>query len=257
ELLCKKVDKEHEEGVTVLNCTIEIPPATGVADTRCGTLIQVTHHVSIQLNTKVFFTNPGFKFPIKIVQGAIPTSYQEEKLAEEIPNCPPVDDNHHHPSSEKAMLEDLITKVMSQSTDDLHIIEERLPEPKWNRIFAALTPYDFGRLLEQVHLEVNLIPVATLLASRLTQELFSCSHIVAGLPHTTTATRCTFVEQLLPYCHDLQDNYTLITKNTLLLSQWERLAIEPAVQEALEHAKKSKAPLHHLLGKMRQLVTAD
>ena len=117
---------------------------------------------------------------------------------------------------------------MSIFIDDMSILHHRVNQTGWQPVFAKLTASEFGQLLEQVHLEVNQVPVATLVAANCTA--FSCQHVVKALSHCSTMTRPTMVEQLFPYCTDLKENHKQITNK---LSDWDKMATESALQEAL------------------------
>ena len=129
--------------------------------------------------------------------------FGEDNIEAEKPFAPDKDDAREQNIKDDigpASVEQLIA-MMSQSYDDYHLVASRVGQDHWQPIFSSLTPTGYGRLFEQVHLEVHHLPVATTLALAV-GESFVCDHVMQALPHMSDYTRSILVEQILPMCKD-------------------------------------------------------
>eukprot|EP00797_Seminavis_robusta_P028100 Sro539_g162810.1 Arrestin domain containing (329) ;mRNA; r:20951-21937 len=127
---------------------------------------------------------------------------------------------------------DQLVELMTNSVDDLAIVQLRVTNAAWDPVFANLSPTDFGRILQMVHLDVNEIPVARTVAAHVTSNNnnFTCQHVAAALPFCSEYSKSTMVEQLIPFCVDLPQNHSQITRQ---LSDWDKMATDAAIQNAI------------------------
>eukprot|EP00979_Chaetoceros_neogracilis_P008403 scaffold1867_cov186-Chaetoceros_neogracile.AAC.10 len=249
-------------------CELYIP--LDVDNTYVGQYITNKHDICVRFSTDSGFTNPEVYIPVNITlasSGFDETSFDPSiPVAEAFPVYPmaaaePIYDLDENNGSSYALASapptnpsyanqlpntddsgqtpslQLLLMKMSQSVDDLSILEHRVlrgDRSEWRAIFANLSPQDYGLILEQVDLTINVVPIATLLASRC--ETFTCAHVVSVLPHADSNTRTTMVEQLLPYCSDLEENQALIVG---MLSDWDQMVIKSVLQAALEKSSRS------------------
>ena len=125
-----------------------------------------------------------------------------------------------------------LLELMSQSVDDLAIVEYRASRPEWNSVLESVTPSQFGQIMAQVNLDVIEINVALLLAASIGKgsHAFTCQHVVEGLTHISDTNKASFVEHLIPYCQDIRDNHSRIIHE---LSDWDVVVTQPAFQQAL------------------------
>jgi hypothetical protein len=117
------------------------------------------------------------------------------------------------------VLFDQLLKELSGSIHDYEIIAGRARQPEYQELFSSLSPNGLGRIISTVTMSYQ-IQVAVLLARYLVfSSSFSCAHCAGAVKNSSTYSRTNMVETLVPYCHDLSRNRTIIESE---LDDWER-----------------------------------
>lgn len=130
---------------------------------------------------------------------------------------------HPTPSFSQAqrpeVLFDQLLKELSGSIHDYEIIAGRARQSEYQELFSSLSPNELGRIISTVTMSYQ-IQVAVLLARYLVySSSFSCAHCAEAVKNSSTYSRTNMVETLVPYCHDLSRNRTMIESE---LDDWER-----------------------------------
>jgi len=132
------------------------------------------------------------------------------------------------PSVEALLLE------MLYSVDDYEIIRTKLQDSSagtdttssnnhtlWKSVLAAITPGEFGSILQHVNRDTDQPSVAVLLAtSAIEQGRFTCDYGRAAVSNSAEWNRQAMVTLILPHCVDARNNCGKIRD---ILSEWDKI----------------------------------
>lgn len=126
-----------------------------------------------------------------------------------------------------------LLEEMMASVDDYDIITDKLQDPEWSSLLAAITPDEFGTILAHVNVDFDQPEVASLLAHSLNNRggNFTCDYCVAAIHNSAECSRLTTVQQLLPLCTNIQTCHAQITSE---LTEWENVILTQDFEDLLE-----------------------
>jgi hypothetical protein len=118
-----------------------------------------------------------------------------------------------------------LLREMLASVDDYDIITDKLQDPEWSSLLAAITPDEFGTILAHVNVDFDQPQVATLLAHCLIDGggNFAIDYCVAAIRNSAECSRASTVQQLLPLCTNIKTCHAQITSE---LTEWEKVILE-------------------------------
>lgn len=155
--------------------------------------------------------------------GIISVGESPQRLGAACPNSPGGN------SDAQWSLERLLQEL-NGSIHDYEVVATKIRDPGYKELFMTLTPQQLRSIIGHVSMS-HQVQVALLLAKQLVQNSsFTCAHCVGALQKTSDYFRANMVETLLPYCSDLDVNYSMIKEE---LNGWEEVITARAFEIAL------------------------
>ena len=139
-----------------------------------------------------------------------------------------------------ASLTRLLDEMMA-SMDDYDIIADKLEDPEWSSLLAAITPDEFGTILAHVNIDFDQPQVATLLAHCLIDggRNFTVDYCVAAIRNSAECSRLSTVQQLLQLCTNIKKCHAQITSE---LTEWENVILEHDFEDLLGETDTGLVP---------------
>lgn len=201
--------------------------------TYTGTLVNVSHHLDIVVQTGACIDNPTLRIPIQIgsakaesnapTTSTVPPDFAPDTDVD-IPVCS-AELGTQVDSVPKTT--DGLLKAMESSLQNLNLIQEYTMDSAWKAFFGGLSANEYGRIVKAVSSDFEQPAVAELLAKQVDQ--FTCQHAVLALQNTSDWSRGNVLEKLLPEIKDLKANQKLIRNE---LSEWELMVAQNTLDEA-------------------------
>lgn len=155
--------------------------------------------------------------------GMTPICETPQRLGGDVPPSPVRD------ADAQWSLERLLQELKG-SIHDYEVVATKMRDPGYKSLFSMLTPQEYRSIIGHVGMS-HQVQVALLLAKQLVYNAaFTCAHCTAALQKTSEYFRSNMVETLLPYCCDLETNYTMIQNE---LNDWEKILTSDAFTAAL------------------------
>jgi hypothetical protein len=238
------------------NSTILSLPMTILHD-YSGSCIQVSHLVTLTINTPCCSRNPSSSVVLNVVspksvEQALLNSSDSTPSAPELPQGWEADNVFTLPTVSSTINNTYLGGSVTSSEQDINLnnvsldtsgptgvslealshemqrsinakttITDKIGSREWAKFFKNLSPMDYSVILKNVSSEFDQPDVAYVVAGSI--GTFSSNHIVAMLRVVSESMRVTALQKTLPLCKD-----ALVNKNTILaeLSDWERICTE-------------------------------
>jgi hypothetical protein len=115
----------------------------------------------------------------------------------------------------------LLRQMSLSSVNDYDLVnEELLMDTRWVRLFATMSPEQYGLIIAHVKVPADQPRMAVLLADYVNGGRgVTCIYVAAALRKMARGYRTTAVERLRPLCIDASTNYALIRQE---LNEWEQ-----------------------------------
>ena len=150
------------------------------------------------------------------------------------------------PSVEALLLE------LLYSVDDYEIIRTKLQDPSagtdttssnnntlWKSVLAAITPGEFGSILQHVNRDTDQPSVAVLLATKaIEQGRFTCDYGRAAVSNSAEWNCQAMVTLILPHCVDARNNCGKIRE---ILSEWDKIITQEIFNYYTDEMRDSTA----------------
>ncbi len=266
--LYREIRQIVQEGSNSVQLDIPYAGMNNICDTYSGQLIQVSHTLSITMQTPGCCTsNPSVDIPMQIVSPeAVEGNNDEEGGGYDTP-APALDGwdagnvttiepaypvsnpilggnatdaaddeedimvdpfNNEMGGGEPPSLTLLLQKL-DQSISPKSTVKDLINDSEWGDVFASLAPNDYAAIIKRVKVEFDQADVANMIAEVI--EGFVCAHVIAAYGAVKEWTREQLVRKLLNHCTDVKENANSIFE---ILTDWERVCLERDFEKVKE-----------------------